>query len=405
VVGDKPAVDGAMSTVPLTATFWRIPAVAMQAMLLAAVTRVALAFVAWMSLRTFPRRDLYPAQLPDFFLSSHPLLDGWARWDAAHYIAVAQLGYGNPASPSPHGGVGFFPLYPLLMRGLVWIAPGNASAGAYAIAGIVISNLCFLAAVAVMAVLGTRLVGERAAREAVLLLCVAPFSFFFGAVYTESLFLLLVMLSLWFGQRGQWWAAGASAGLASATRLVGLLVGPALLWLAYKRKARWRDLAVVAVLSPSGLVAFFLYLWVKFDDLFAYFAAQSEWGGWSEHVRFYAELFVKHPREALGGDPRHLVILINVGILAIFVALLPLCWKRLDPGTALLTTLLVVVQGVTTWVSLGRYLMPAIGIFFVGGCLLTQPRLAGWPRDAIVVSSAVLMSLLTVLFAHGFWVV
>jgi hypothetical protein len=116
-------------------------------------------------------------------------------------------------------------------------------------------------------------------------------------------------------------------------------------------------------------------------------------------------LFVTRPREAIGGDPRHLVILINVGLLAIFVALLPMCWRRLDPGTAALTTLLVVVQGATTWVSLGRYLMPAIGVFLVGGLLLERPRLAGWPRDAIVASSAILLSLLTVLYAHGFWVV
>jgi hypothetical protein len=37
--------------------------------------------------------------------------------------------------------------------------------------------------------------------------------------------------------------------------------------------------------------------------------------------------------------------------------------------------------------------------------LLTHPRLAGWPRDAIVTSSALLLSLLTVLYAHGFWAI
>jgi hypothetical protein len=144
---------------------------------------------------------------------------------------------------------------------------------------------------------------------------------------------------------------------------------------------------------------------LKFDDLFAYFTAQSEWGGWDEHVRFYVALCVTRPREAIGGDPRHLVIILNVALLALFVALLPLVWRRLDPGTAAFTTLLVVVQGAFTWVSLGRYLMPAFGVFLVGGLLLTHPRLAGWPRDAIVTSSALLLSLLTVLYAHGFWAI
>lgn len=394
-----------MSQAPRGSRRIAIPPVVRTAVLLAVATRLALVTISWLTLRTFPRFAPYPAQLPDDFLPAHPLLDGWARWDASHYIAVARLGYGNPASPSAHGGLGFFPLYPLLMRALVAVAGVDRTNGAYAVAGILISNACFLAAIALLTLLGAMLVGERAALEGVLLLCVAPFSLFFGAVYTESLFLLLVAAALLFGNRGRWRTAGIAAGLGSATRLVGLLIGPALLVLAYRRGARPRDLAAIALLSPSGLVAFFAYLWWTFDDPFAYFDAQSEWGGWDEHVRFYADLFVTRPREALGGDPRHLIVLLNVALLLVFLALLPLCWRRLDPGTAALTTLLVVVQGATTWVSLGRYLLPAVGVFFAGGWLLARPRLAGWPRDAVVTGSAILLAALTVLYAHGFWVV
>jgi len=376
-----------------------------RALALAIGTRFALAIIAWMSLRIFPRFSSYPAQLPDSFLPQHPFLDGWARWDTSHYVAVAQLGYGNPASPSPQGGLGFFPLYTLLMRALVAITGVEKTAGAFAVAGIVISNICFLVAIALLVVITTEVAGERAALNTVLLFCVAPFSFFFNAAYSESLFLVLVLLSLWFARRGQWWAAGMCAALGSATRLVGLAIGPALLFMAWRRGAKPKDLLVIALLSPSGLVAFFTYCALKFDDLFAYFNAQSEWGGWTEHMRFYAELFIKDPKTAIGGDPRHLIIILNVGLLVLFLALLPMVWKRLDEGTAMLTTLLIVVQGAATWVSLGRYLMPAIGVFIVGGILLTHPKIAGWPRDTIVVSSAMLLSMLTVLFAHGFWVV
>lgn len=390
---------------PITLGGATFPHLIGRALAIAIGTRFALAIIAWMSLRIFPRFSSYPAQLPDSFLPQHPFLDGWARWDTSHYVAVAQLGYGNPASPSPQGGLGFFPLYPLLMRALVAITGVEKTAGAFAVAGIVISNICFLVAIALLVVITTEVAGERVALHTVLLFCVAPFSFFFNAAYSESLFLVLVLLSLWFARRGQWWAAGMCAALGSATRLVGLAIGPALLFMAWRRGAKPKDLLVIALLSPSGLVAFFTYCALKFDDLFAYFNAQSEWGGWTEHVRFYAELFIKDPKTAIGGDPRHLIIILNVGLLVLFLALLPMVWKRLDEGTAMLTTLLIVVQGAATWVSLGRYLMPAIGVFIVGGILLTHPKVAGWPRDTIVVSSAMLLSLLTVLFAHGFWVV
>jgi hypothetical protein len=406
----KSALSGPAKTTRLSrrgapASSGWLPSPIGQALLLAAATRAALFTITWMSLRIFPRFDPYPAQLPDNFLPRHPFLDGWARWDTSHYVAVAQLGYGDPASPSPHGGLGFFPLYPLLMRAVVAITGVEPTAGAYAAAGIVISNICFFVAVALLAWFGLELAGERAALNAVLLFCVAPFSYFFNAAYSESLFFAIALLSLWLGRRERWWAAGLVAALGSATRLVGLAIGPALLYLAYRRGAQRRDLIAIALLSPAGLVAYFLYCALKFDDLFAYFTAQSEWGGWDEHVRFYAELFFTKPREAIGGDERNLIIILNVALLALFVALLPLVWRRLDPGTALFTTLLVVVQGAITWVSLGRYLMPAFGVFLVGGILLTHPRLAGWPRDAIVASSALLLSLLTVLFAHGFWTI
>ena len=373
--------------------------------MLAFLSRVALAFVAWVGLRVFPRLPPYPAQLPDSFLPQHQALDAWARWDTAHYVAVAGLGYGHPASPSAHGGVGFFPLFPGLMRGAVELVGAAPTPGALALAGIVIANLCFLAAVPLVAHLAAERLGPAAGRNAALLLCVSPFAFFFNAAYSESLFLLLAVAALSLAGRGRWWEAGAAAGLASGTRLVGLALLPALLLLAWRRGAGRRDLLGVALLAPAGCAGYFAYLAAAIGDPAAYFAAQATWGGWDEHVRFYAELFARRPREALLGDPRHLVILLNVALALVCLALLPRAWRRLDPGTALFTTLLVVAQFAFTWVSLGRYLLPALGVYLAAGDLLARPRWAGLPRDALVAGSTLLLALLALLFGHGFWVV
>ncbi|MEZ4496023.1 MAG: M1 family aminopeptidase [Thermomicrobiales bacterium] len=61
---------------------------------------------------------LYPAQRPDSFFPDNPGLDGWVRWDSAHLIELARAGYGS-GNTSPGEGWGFFPLYSLLMRGMV----------------------------------------------------------------------------------------------------------------------------------------------------------------------------------------------------------------------------------------------------------------------------------------------
>lgn len=384
---------------------WRPSSLTIESLAVALVTRAGLAFIAWLSLRALPRLDRYPAQLPDSFLPDHPALDAWARWDTSHYVAIAQLGYGDPISPSPDGGVGFFPLYPLLMRGLVELVGVSATPGALAVVGLIIANLAFLVAVPLLARLTADQLGEDAARQAALLLCLAPFGFFFNAAYSESLFLAISLGALLLARRDRFGLAAILAGLASATRLVGLALLPALLLLAWRRGAPRGDLLTILLISPLGTTMYGAYLAWAVGDPFAYFRAQATWGDWNDHVRFYASLFLLHPRDALGGDPRHLIIILNLATALLFLALLPRVWRLLDPGTTLFTTLLVVVQGAFTWVSLGRYLLPAVGVWIVAGALLTRPSWSGWPRAIVIASSAILLATLTILFGHGFWVV
>ena len=388
-----------------TGLAWRPSRLTVAALAIALGTRVVLWLVSWVSVRALPRLGYYPAQLPDAFLAGVPALDGWARWDTAHYVAVAQLGYGDPASPSPHGGVGFFPLYPLLMRGLVEIAGVAATPAALAVAGIVIANVSFMVAIPLVARLAADDAGEAAALQAVALLCLAPLGFFFNAAYSESLFLALAAGSLLAARRDRRWLAAGLAGFASASRLFGLVLVPALLFGAWRRGAPRRDLWATVTLAPLGAVLSTAYLWVETGTPFAYFRAQATWGGWGEHVLDYATLFALHPDEALGGDPRHLVIVLNVLLGVVALGTLPAVWRRIEPATALFTTLIVVAHVAVTWVSLGRYLLPAIGVWVVLGEVMTRPRWRGWPRDVSLVASAILLTLMTVLFSHGFWVV
>jgi hypothetical protein len=384
---------------------WLASSLTAQALAIVLATRALLFLVAWVGLRAFARLPYYPAQVPDAFLEKWPWIDGWARWDTAHYVAIGIFGYGNEASPSHNGGLGFFPLYPMLMEALARPLPGAVTEAQLAFAAVIISNVCFLVAAPMFADVVARRSTVGVARTATLLLCISPFSYFFSAGYSESLFLLMVVASFWFADREMWWAAAVASALGTATRLVGLAIPPALLLLAWHKRRPLRDLATVTVLSPLGVVIWFLVTWVVYGDLFAYFTAQENWGGWREHVWFYMKLFTTDPETTFLGDPRHLVIVLNVVLWALWLATLPWVWRRLDPGIALLTTLLVVMQGAMTWVSLGRYLLPAIGAFIAFAWLLERPGWRGWPRDVVIVACAVAVTFLTVLFSHGFWAI
>src|SRR5699024_1354314 len=122
-----------------------------QALGIAITTRALLFLVAWIGLRILDRLPWYPAQVPDSFLPDVPWLDGWARWDTAHYVAIAFFGYGAEQSPSHNGGRGFLPLYPMLMKGVAWLAPGPDTEAQLAVAAILISNAAFLVALPLFA--------------------------------------------------------------------------------------------------------------------------------------------------------------------------------------------------------------------------------------------------------------
>ncbi|MGD9712721.1 MAG: mannosyltransferase family protein [Thermomicrobiales bacterium] len=374
-------------------------------LLFTVVTRLTLFVAVWISLRAVPRLDRYPAQLFDSFLPDHPFVDGWARWDTAHYVAIASLGYGHPDSPSVDGGFGFLPGFPLLMRLLANLPSIADTAGAYALAGVVAANVLLFVAVAFFTLLSRESISRPATMSAVALLLLLPYSFFLSAGYSESLFLTLALGSLLLAGRQHWLAAGSVAGLASATRIAGLFLAPALVYGAWKNGVRGWRLFASGLLPASGFILWSLYVWWKHGDIRAYFRAQAEWGGWTEHVRFYAELLWNEPLTMLRGDPRHLIILLNLAMGVLFLAMLPAVWRRTPPTVAMFTVLIVIFHLCWTWVSLGRYLLPAVGVYMVAGELLARPRLAGWPRDVILASATILLAALAILFAHGFWVV
>ncbi len=372
-----------------------------QTLLIFGVTRFFLAGVSWFTLGVLPRLTAFDPRSAGFRYSDNRLLDGWAAWDSGHYVRIALEGYGFAGEGNP----AFFPLFPMLMRVLVDATGLEPNADRLGYAAILISNACMIVAVPLLAHLVRRQFGSEVARLAALLLCISPFSFFFSTGYSESLFLLLALLTFTLAERRWWVWAAICVALATSTRITGLALPPALLLMAWRRHATIRELLGIALISPLGLLAYSIYCWLDLGDPIAYLTAQQYWGGWDVRVGSYLELFTSETRETLFGLPNHLVIVLNVSLLVLWLVSLPWVWRLLDPGIALFTTLLVIMQGATTWISLGRYLLPAFGFYIVAAILLSQPRWRSWPKDVVVISSTILLAMLTMLYGLSFWVI
>jgi hypothetical protein len=199
-----------------------------------------------------------------------PLLAPLARWDSVWYLRIADSGYGDSAPRAA-----FFPLYPLLVRGVATVLGG--SHGALLVAAYLVSLAAFLGALTLLYRLTELELGRRLARPTLLLLAVFPAAVFFGAPYSESLFLLLAVGAFYAARTGRWAWAGACAGLASATRSAGLLLllPLALIWWD-SRPRRARDAAWLA-LAPVGIAAYAAWLGIAEGDPFRFLDVQDAW--------------------------------------------------------------------------------------------------------------------------------
>lgn len=251
---------------------------------------VAAATAAWLHVPGAADAHVYdaPALTHPFGRVADRWLSPLARWDAVWYLRIAHAGYGGGPAGAAGPQAAFFPLYPLTVR---LVAGLSTSPGALLVAAYAVSWGAF----AVAATLLYRLVqldfGARVARLAVLLLAVFPAALYFGAPYSESLFLALSLGAFLAARRGRWPAAGALAGLASATRPIGIAVavplvilylyGPRADRLPDRCGARWRPRyrlrpsALWLGLAPAGLAAFSVYLALRHGDGLAYLHLQQ----------------------------------------------------------------------------------------------------------------------------------
>jgi hypothetical protein len=201
---------------------------------------------------------------------AEPLLSPLARWDAVWYLRIAESGFGGSDVRAA-----FFPLYPLLVRAVA--APFGASPGALLVAGYVVALLAFLGALVLLHRLVSLELGRPLAEPTLLLLAVFPAAVFFGAPYSESLFLLLAVGAFYAARTDRWAWAGVAAAGAAATRSAGvlLLVPLAMLWWSSQPR-RMRDAAWL-LLAPLGVAGYAAFLGLAEEDAWRFLDVQDAW--------------------------------------------------------------------------------------------------------------------------------
>jgi hypothetical protein len=207
-------------------------------------TRVALLIAGWLA-TLFPASPTYPiteALTRGWHFSPHRLLDIWGRWDSGWYLSIVNNGYMLQSDYLQHqSNLAFFPLYPMLIRLLLWPIPDQwQTDGAVLLVGFLLSNLFLLGALLLLYFFAQDITNDRGvAQRTVLYLLLFPTAFFLSCFYTDAAFLFLSVAALFAAQRQRWVWAAVAAALLTITRPLGILIAPILLWI-YLSKAGWR---------------------------------------------------------------------------------------------------------------------------------------------------------------------
>jgi hypothetical protein len=322
-------------------------------------------------------------------------LDVWARWDSVFFVRIAQHGY-DAASAA------FYPLYPGLVAGV-----GRAFGGQYVLAGVVISVASCAAAFALLYRLAEEKLGAAGAYRTVLYLAVFPTALFLGAVYSESLYLLLAVAAFALAERRLFLAAGLVCGLAILTRVTGVALLPALAVIAWPdRRALLKLAAAVPVAAAYPLV-----LWQQVADPWRFWGAQDLWhrhlskagplGGIWDGV---AALWRAAPS---GAAPQHAaaVNIEGVAFLVLFLALTVVAWRQLGSAYGLFCALSLAIPlslPSSRWplLSLPRFGLVVFPFFLALAWLGARPR----AHAAIVSVSALFLGIAVVQWALWQWV-
>ena len=366
------------------------------------VWRVFVLLVGFVAVKFVPLRENFLGGGLGNYLSS-PLFWMWSNFDGEHYLSIAQNGYGQ-------GEQAFFPLYPLLIRIL-----GNVLGGglvSYQFAGLAVSNLSFILALWGLYKLVRFDYSNKVAKLLVVLFLVFPTSFYFGAVYTESFFLALIVWSFYFFRKKTYFFSFVLGMLAAATRVVGVaLFAVYLVELGvnvYKERNFYLKYLLLGLI-PLGILGYMLYLHQTTGDGLAFIHSLPGFGEQRSATPiilpqvFYRYFFKILPNVDYSYFPVVFTTLMEVLAGFLFLGVLVLSFWKLRLGYSLFLLagyILPTLSG--SFSSLPRYvviLFPAFLIFAL--------YLSGVSKKVLFLVLFLLLMGLTVataMFVRGYWV-
>ena len=315
----------------------------------------------------------------------------WQRFDVNWYLSIAENGYGKVV-----GDIHFPPLYPMLIRFLTPIF------GEAFLAGLFVSHVAALYAIKLLYDTFVEWGGNLLAKRTVFLILIFPTSFFLFSAYTESVFLVTVLLSLRYMRKRSWLWGGFWAFCAILTRLQGAALIVPLIYSIWQDRPALRKLTHWVSLGLPTLGGL-LYLYLRSRQVSSQVLPLVE----SElHTRMVPpwQSYWYGIQTLLSNQSSYIDIL-NLVVATFFIVLLVTGWQRIPTEYSLFAafSLLIMLSRITETQPLSgmsRFALTLFPSFFVLGLITQRP----WLQRLINYAFLILNLYLSAQFFSWGWV-
>lgn len=340
----------------------------------------------------------------------------WSNFDANYYLGIILNGYDRGLFINAQGfkNWAFFPLYPLTVKYFTLIFFSTPNATTYFNMGILLSNI-FLCISIIFMFLVFRLLNLsfHTWLVTVLVLFAFPTSYFLHIFYTESLFLMLSVLILYFGIKKNYLLAYVICGIATATRFQALTL---LLFLStfYVINNLISDFkfstlikfVLYNIIGMSGILLFFNYLYDVTGNFFSAIDIQKYWRGNELSYPFHS-LYFFFLNLSKGIEYRYFIY--NFLGLALLILVLGLSFwflrdkkmsKKLKVPTFIYMLSYIGISSVSSYPSsVFRFFSASVGVFILFGSLFNKyPKLSYY----FILIFAFLHSLFLLIFTNAY---
>lgn len=340
-----------------------------------------------------PYNDEYPVAYVFKYIKSDLsfnsiLLNPWANFDGIHYLNIAEYGYTNQAR--------FFPLFPLILSATV----------SSLTASIILVTIIFFLAIYFLKKLIVLDFTNQIATQSLFFLLLFPTSFFFVSIYSEGLFLLLIIFSFYFARKKMWLLSIVFAMLVMTTRFVGIAILPALLYeFLTNEKANFKKL-VLFLITPLGLIVYSIFNYYQWNDFLYFIQAQGELGNNRavSFIVFFPQTIVRYIRilsSVSVGSYEWMVALLELASFLFAAVLLYFAWKKKIRTSYLIFAVInfAITISTGTFSALPRYLLTIFPIFIAMALIKNKIY-----KFVYLVISPALLFILLMFFSRGYYV-